>query len=47
MLGWIGGRRRRGTTEDEMAGWHHQLDAHEFEESSLLRRLERGREIGR
>ena len=23
MLGGIGGRRRRGTTEDEMAGWHH------------------------
>ena len=21
----------RGTTEDEMAGWHHQLDGHEFE----------------
>ena len=25
MLGKIEGRRRRGTTEDEMAGWHHQL----------------------
>ena len=23
MLGGIEGRRRRGTTEDEMAGWHH------------------------
>ena len=23
MLGGIGGRRRRGRTEDEMAGWHH------------------------
>ena len=22
MLGGIGGRRRRGRTEDEMAGWH-------------------------
>ena len=30
MLGGIGGRRR-GQTEDEMAGWHHQLDGHEFE----------------
>ena len=31
MLGEIGGRRRGwglGTTEDEMAGWHHQLDEH-------------------
>ena len=31
MLGGIGGRRRRGTTEDEMAGWHHRLDGREFE----------------
>ena len=29
MLGGIGGRRRR-TTEDEMAGWLHWLDGHEF-----------------
>ena len=31
MLGGIRGRRRKGTTEDEMAGWYHQLDGHEFE----------------
>ena len=30
MLGRTGGRRRRGTTEDEMAGWHHRLDGHGF-----------------
>ena len=24
------GQKEKGTTEDEMAGWHHQLDAHEF-----------------
>ena len=29
MLGKIEGRRRRGT-EDEMVGWHHQLDGHGF-----------------
>ena len=23
--------QEKGTTEDEMAGWHHQRDAHEFE----------------
>ena len=23
MLGGIGGREEKGTTEDEMAGWHH------------------------
>ena len=25
------GQQEKGTTEDEMAGWHHRLDAHEFE----------------
>ena len=25
------GQKEKGTTEDEMAGWHHGLDAHEFE----------------
>ena len=24
------GQEEKGTTEDEMAGWHHQLDGHEF-----------------
>ena len=24
-------QKERGTTEDEMAGWHHGLDGHEFE----------------
>ena len=27
--GW--GQEEKGTTEDEMAGWHHRLDRHEFE----------------
>ena len=31
MLGGIGGRRRRGRTEDKMAGWHQRLDGREFE----------------
>ena len=31
MLGKIEGRRRRGTTEDDMAGWHHRLNGQEFE----------------
>ena len=30
MLGKTDARRRR-MTEDEMVGWHHQLDGHEFE----------------
>ena len=25
------GQEEKGTTEDEMAGWHHWLDGHEFE----------------
>ena len=31
MLGGIGGQEEEGTTEDEMTGWHHRLDGHEFE----------------
>ena len=26
-------RREKGTTEDEMVGWHHRLDGHEFEQT--------------
>ena len=29
--GWDRGLEVKGTTEDEMAGWHHRLDGHEFE----------------
>ena len=25
------GQEEKGTTEDEMAGWHHRLDGPEFE----------------
>ena len=25
------GEEEKGTTEDEMAGWHHRLNGHEFE----------------
>ena len=27
------GQEEKGTTEDEMVGWHHQLDGHEFEQT--------------
>ena len=40
MLGWLTGKdpdagrdwgqEEKGMTEDEMAGWHHRLDGHEF-----------------
>ena len=30
MLGKIEGRRRR-RRQDEMVGWHHRLNGHEFE----------------
>ena len=33
MLGKIEGRRRRGLIEDEMVGWHHRLNGHEFEQT--------------
>ena len=29
--GWDWGQEEKGMTEDEMAGWHHRLDGHEFE----------------
>ena len=31
MLGGIGGQEEKGTTEDEMAGWHHGLNVRESE----------------
>ena len=32
MLGHIEGRMRRGR-QDEMVGWHHQLNGHEFQQT--------------
>ena len=34
MQGKKEGGEEKGTTEDEMVGWHHRLDGHEFEQSS-------------
>ena len=33
MLGKIEGREEKGTTEDEMAGWHHGPKGYEFEQT--------------
>ena len=38
------GQEEKGMTEDEMAGWHHQLDGREFDE---LRELVMDREAWR
>ena len=27
------GKEKKGATEDKVAGWHHQLDGHEFEQA--------------
>ena len=27
-------QEKKGVTEDEMAGWHHQVNGHEFEQTS-------------
>ena len=32
--GRVWGQEEKGKTEDEMAGWHHKLDRHEFEWTS-------------
>ena len=29
-------REEKGMTEDEMVGWHHQLDGHEFEQAAQV-----------
>ena len=34
MLGKIEDRRGRGVTEDEMVGWHHGFNGHEFEQTT-------------
>ena len=28
-----GGKKKKGVTEDEMAGWHHRLSGHVFEQT--------------
>ena len=33
MLGKIEGGKEKGTTEDEIVGWHHWLDGREFEQA--------------
>ena len=33
ILGKIGKLEQKGVTEDEMVGWHHQLEGHEFEQA--------------
>ena len=36
MLGNIESSKERVTTEDEVVGWHHQLDGHEFEQTLAI-----------
>ena len=45
MLGGNAGQEEKGTTEDEMAGWHHRLNGHES--LSELRELVMDREAWR
>ena len=33
MLGKIEGGKEKGATKEEMVGWHHQLNIHEFEQT--------------
>ena len=34
MLGKIEGGKEKGATKEEMVGWHHQLNRHEFEQTA-------------
>ena len=43
MLGKIEGGQEKGTTGDEMVGWHHQLNGHEFEQTPGDTKDRRGR----
>ena len=36
MAGKDWGQEKKGTTEDEMVGWHHQLSGHEFEQPQAV-----------
>ena len=31
------GQEEEGVTEDEMVGWHHQLNGHEFEQTQTVK----------
>ena len=33
MLGKTEGKRSKGSTENEMVGWYHQINGHEFEQT--------------
>ena len=33
MLGKTEGRREKRVAEDEMVGWHHRLNGHEYEQA--------------
>ena len=33
MLGKTEGQQKKGAVEDEMVGWHHQLNGHQFEQA--------------
>ena len=33
MLGKIEGRKKKGAIEDQIVGWHHRLNGHEFEQT--------------
>ena len=36
-MGAGGEGEEKGTTEDEMVGWHHRLNGHEFEQAAVQR----------
>ena len=36
------GQEEKGTTEDEMVGWHHRLNGHEFEQAPGVGEGQRG-----
>ena len=45
MLGKIEGKEEKGETEDEMAGWHHRLNGHEFKQTLKVKDEEAWRAV--
>ena len=47
MLRKTEGRRRSGGTQDEMVGWHHQLNGQEFEQfRKMVKDREESQRVG-
>ena len=47
MLGKIEDKEEKGTTEDEMVGWHHQFHGYGFGETPALGDVQGGQGVAK